>query len=81
MREGAFMVVKINDQELVQGIFRKLAKNTEGLKKPRNGQSNNITGDYYTIGFNPNKITTPNIDLEKLGKGFGVFKNLKELEG
>jgi hypothetical protein len=75
------MIVKINEQELVQRIFLKLAKNTEGLKKPRNGQSNNITGEYYTIGFNQNKITTPNVDLKKLGKDLGVFKNLKELEG
>ena len=75
------MIVKINEQELVQRIFRKLAKNTEGLNKPRNGQSNNITGDYYTIGFNQNKITKPNVDLEKLGKDLGVFKNLKEFEG
>ena len=68
------MIVKINEQEFVQRIFRELAKNSEGLKKPRNGQSNNITVDYYTIGFNQNKITTPNVDLEKPGKDLMMQK-------
>jgi len=74
------MIVKITQQELVQRINRKLAKNIEGVKKSSAGQSHNIRGDYYIIEFDQNKITTTDVDLEKLGKELGVLKDFEELE-
>lgn len=74
------MKVKISEQTLVQRINRKLAVNVEGLKKSSGEQSQKETDDYYIIEFNHNKVTTKNVDLEKLGKELGVLKDFEELE-
>lgn len=74
------MIVKITQRELVQRINQKIAKNIEGVKKSRGGESHNETDEYYTIEFDQNKITTTDVDLEKLGKELGVLKDFEELE-
>ena len=74
------MIVKISQRELVQRINRKLAKNIEGVKKSSDGQPHDTKGDNFIIEFDQNKITTTDVDLEKLGKELGVLKDFEQLE-
>jgi hypothetical protein len=72
--------VKITQRELVRRINQKLDKNIEEVMESRDGESNNETDEYYTIEFDQNKITTTNVDIEKLGKELGVLKDFEKLE-
>jgi hypothetical protein len=74
------MIVKITQHELLRRINQKIAKNIEGVTESRDGESHNETDEYFTIEFDQNKITTTNVDLEKLGKELGVLKDFEKLE-
>ena len=74
------MIVKITQRELVRRINQKIAKNIEGVKKSKDGETHNETDEYYTIEFDQNNIITTDVDIEKLGKELGVLKDFEKLE-
>ena len=74
------MKKKLTERALIARINRKLANDSQALKKCReNSQWFNELGYYYIVDETLNTITAQNIKLDKLGKELGVLAEFEEL--
>jgi hypothetical protein len=71
--------LKLTQRALMQRINRKLARNHQKLSTVRSAGHESNVGRYFILNVSRNVITETNIELEKLGRRLGVFKEWEEL--
>ena len=72
--------ILVTRRALFQRLQRALRRDDLVLKTARTERLRLDVGDYYTVNFRHNVVAERNVDLEDLGKEYGVLHDYEALE-